>query len=449
MTNKELLKILELAQANNIKEGTLRILLNVLESKEEIKKEQLIQLKFLLKESDINDEILLKILEKSCHYNNTNWNFIKKLNSHPAIKEYLSHQDFFKDVWRNILEFVSKLPQSPVLDSVYIKWLKYIQNESENLTLSELKWFHKIMKESISSPLSHSNWYFTYLLDPKKEHREEIFNLLKQNIFNMLSEGVNIDQVEIKAQKIVECYQLYGYTLASKYATIIACIIDLDIPLIENDLEKKIYLGLYNVILCLPDSTASNFLNSLYYKLVIDKSIHPLKRLLFMQNLGDTIAQKLLLKDDIIAILWQIYEKEDQKAMEILKYAFSNNGIRHNALCRTFLKNETNKQVLELARQVFLINRVRQDTASLQILNFLKTSEEKIEFLHSLDEKYPDNTEKQRAKNKQKEEQTQKLLETYTSFLEKNVDLKQLTNVLNASDNLDINLTRIRRKRNE
>ena len=264
MTNKELLKILELAQANNIKESTLRILLNVLESKEEIKKEQLIQLKSLLTESDINDEILLKILEKSYHYKNTNWNFIKKLNSHPAIKEYLSHQDFFKDVWKNILEFVSKLPQVPVLDSVYIKWLKYIQNESENLTLSELKWFHKIMKESISSPLSHSNWYFTYLLDPKREHREEIFNLLKQNIFNMLSEGVNIDQVEIKAQKIVECYQLYGYTLASTYATIIACIIDLDIPLIENDLEKKIYLGLYNVILCLPDSTASNFLNSLY-----------------------------------------------------------------------------------------------------------------------------------------------------------------------------------------
>lgn len=448
MTNKELLEIIKTARETSVNVDTLRRILKIVEQDGEISTKKVSQIKELLQKEEINDIELLNILEKA-YQKRMSWNFFLCLNNHPLIKSYLNKMNFNKEEWKMILEFVSKLPENIVIDSLYIKWLRFIY-EQEYPKLEELQFFHKVFWESINTPLIHYNWYFKYLLDrnmPLKS-RNNILNLLKQNIINMLKENVEIKNIEAKSKKIIKCFELYGHGLTSLYATIITCTIDMDIPLIENDLEMDIYKSLYMRMcyVCTNDNLEKNFINSYYYKLATDKGITPEKRLEFIKIIG---SKTLVLKDELVKELWKIYEKRGKEVLIELKFAFLNNGIRTNILCKEFLLNETDLKVVKLARKVFRNNRVRKDTENLCILCDLKTSEEKIEFLSFLENKYQDDIEMKINEERERKEKEVALLKAYKDFFNKKIGLEKLEESLEKAQELEFNIVRIRGKRNE
>ncbi len=446
MTNKELLELIKTAKENTVNVDTLRRLLKIAEQDGVISDKKVKLIKELLKE-EINDLELLNIFGKSCQKRISGTCYFA-LNNHTLIKSYLNEEDFKKDEWKAILEFVSTLPENIVTDSIYIKWLKYIQKQ-KNPLLEELTFFHKVFKESIDTPFIYYNWYFKILLDQNKplKNRMSISTLLKQNILDMIKADVKMDDVEKKARKIIKCFELYGYIIANFYATIITCITDLEVPLIESDNEVEVYKALYPIMchVCMDDNLGKNFQNSYYYKLAINKAINPEKRLDFITII---CSRNLVLKDDLVKILWNVYEEKGSDFLIELKFAFLNQGIRTNILCKIFLINEPDLQVLKLARQVFKNNRVRKDTENLCILCDLKRSEEKLEFLSFLKNKYQDDTERKKKEEQEKEEKMQDLLKVYQCFLNKKIGLEKLEENLKNTQELDIDIVRVRKGNN-
>ena len=111
--------------------------------------------------------------------------------------------------------------------------------------------------------------------------------------------------------------------------------------------------------------------------------------------------------------------------------------------------NETDLKVVKLARKVFRNNRVRKDTENLCILCDLKTSEEKIEFLSFLENKYQDDIEMKRSKERERKEKEIALLKAYKDFFNKKIGLEKLEESLEKAQELEFNIIRIRGKRNE
>lgn len=447
MTNKELLEIITIAKENHISETTLRRLITILEQNDEVNKKQTAYLKTLLKDPDIQDETLLDIWEKSYYKRNVSWETVKALQNHPLIKSFFSSEEFSKEEWKLLLEQIKKLPKDTVTDSIYIKWLRYLKSESENI--KELAFFNQVFKDTLNSELLYMNWYFKYLLNTKipLKNRENIFNIIKQNILNMLAQNIEIANVNEKAQKIVKCYEQYGYILTSSYATIITCVIDIDIPVIESEIEKNLYIELYKIFsyISMKENTEANFLHSIYYKILTNSDIPADRRLEFIKIVT---SKRIILKDQIVANLWKVYEKLGFESLTIVYYAFLNNGIKKNQLCKEFFLEEEDAEVLNLAKRVLKKNRIRKDALNLQILQSLISPEEKIDFLNYLDSKYPDDTEEQEKKEMEITEKTDNLLDTYTAFLEENVGFEDLIQKLDETKNLNINMIRVRVKDN-
>lgn len=445
MTNKELLEIIKIAKENSINVDTIKRVLTLVEQDGEISPKKVNQIAYLFQKEEINDKELLNILEKA-YQRKLPVTFLFALNHHPLIKRTLIKMNFEKKEWKIILEFVSNLPEDIVIDSLYIKWLRYIGKRG--YLLDELQFFHQAFKESLNTPLIYCNWYFEYLLDKTRslKNRENILTLLKQNILNMLQENIRIENPEIKAQKIMKCYELYGDCLTSFYATIITCIIDIDIPIIENNIEVDLYKILYQTMCyTCENNMGSNFINSFYYKQLTDKKIDATKRLEFITIIN---SKELILKDELIKELLKVYEEKGKEFLKELKYAFLNKGIRTDILCKSFLVMETDLQVLKLAREVFRNNRVRKDKENLCVLCNLKTSAEKIEFLTFLKNKYQDDIEVKMQKERDRQEKACALLKAYKDFFNKKIGLSKLEESLENAKELDINIVRIRGKEN-
>ena len=187
------------------------------------------------------------------------------------------------------------------------------------------------------------------------------------------------------------------------------------------------------------DNLGINFKNSKFYKLATNEEVAPEKRLEFITII---CSKNLVLKDELVEELWEIYEEKESDILIELKFAFLNKDIRTNRLCKSFLLNETDLKVLKLARRVFRNNRVRKDKKNLRILCDLKTSEEKTTFLCFLENKYQDDIEVKRSKERERKEKEQALLKAYQAFLNNKVGLAKLEESLNSSEDLTINLTR-------
>ena len=444
MTNKELLEIIKLAKENSVNVDTLRRILKTVEQDGEVSTKKVTQMKKLFQQGNINDDELLNVLEKA-YQKRLSWNFFLVLNNHPLIKSYLNKMDFRKQEWAIILEFVSVLPVDIVIDSLYIKWLRFLYEQEYQI--DELQFFHKVFKASINTPLIHSNWYFKYLLDKNKslKNREEIMSIFSRNIFNMAQDTI-ILEMGAKAKKIIKCYELYGNQFADLYATIITCVVDIDVPKLQNDKEMDIYKILYTIMCHINDNLGINFINSSFYKLVTNKEKSPEKRLEFITIVGN---KNLVLKDGLINTLWKIYEEKGKKFLIELTFAFLNNGIRTNILCKEFLLNEPDLNILKQARRVFRNNRVRKDAENLCILSDLKISEEKRELLFFLENKYQDDLELEEINEKRRIEEEQALLKAYQDFFNKKIGLEKLEQSLEKSEDLDISMVRVRIKKND
>ena len=444
MTNKELLEIIKLAKENSVNVDTLRRVLKIVEQDGEISTKKVTQMKKLFQQGNINDDELLNILEKA-YQKRLSWNFFLVLNNHPLIKSYLNKMDFRKQEWAIILEFVSILPVDIVIDSLYIKWLRFLCEQEYQI--DELQFFHKVFKASLNTPLVHSNWYFEYFLDKSKplNNRSNALALLERNIFNIAREII-ISETEAKTRKIVKCYELYGNQFADLYATIITCVVDINVPKLQNDKEMDIYKILYTIMCHINDNLGINFINSSFYKLVTNKEKSPEKRLEFITIVGN---KNLVLKDGLINTLWKIYEEKGEKFLIELTFAFLNNGIRTNILCKEFLLNEPDLNILKQARRVFRNNRVRKDAENLCILSDLKISEEKRELLFFLENKYQDDLELEEINEKRRIEEEQALLKAYQDFFNKKIGLEKLEQSLEKSEDLDIRMVRVRIKKND
>ena len=438
MTNNELLEIIQLAKKNKVSVETLKRILKLMEIDGNIPRHQSDIIKSLIVTGKIKENVLLSLLEQVYQKGCKNWQNILLLDNHPILKEYLKENghNLNKKVWSMILDFVNIMPSNEKLERFYVKELSLRIN---TLSIEELSFFHKILESSIDTPLLYRKWYLPYFLDQKKKRRNRnlLLGILKTNLFDL-----NVEEQEIKAKKVIQCFELYGEHLADIYATCLASGIDIIVPDITNDVEKKVYIELFTLI-CMIDmkkNLISNFFSSFYYKLATNKEIDAQKRLEFVSNLSNI---NLILKDDIVIKLWNAYLYHGIEGMKVLKYAFLNNGIRTNILCKNFLEKETSVEVLELARIVFRKNRVRKDEENLCILSDLKTSEEKIEFLHFLDNKYPDISPQEKERRIKQE---QELLNTYQEFLNSQVGLAKLEESLHSSEDLTVNL--VRKKRN-
>lgn len=460
MTNKELLELINITKENNVNTEVLRQLLKLVEQEGNITSKKISLIKELLQKKEINDLDLLNIYIKAYQKRPVSWMNLAMLNNHLLIKEYLKSQDYSREEWKEILEFVSKLPYNIVTDGIYIKWLRYVYEKNQNSEnskqlakeyprLNELKFFHQVFKAALPTNMIYSNWYFKYLLNNTKriEARDNVLTLLKQNIFNLINE-ITLLEIEIKAKKIAKCYELHGFPFASLYATIITCKKDISIPVIENDQEYEIYLLLYKTMCSnfISETVLPNFMTSLYYKIATHKGTSLSKRLEFMKNLTE---KELILKDSFVYKLWVAYDSNGLEKMKLLKYAFLNNGIRTNILCKEFLIRENDLEVIKLARVVFKNNRVRKDTENLCILCDLKTSEEKIEFLQFLENKYVDDLDKQVEEEQERKIKENDLLKAYHDFFNKKIGLGKLEASLEETKTLDIELVRIRKKNNE
>ena len=438
MTNNELLEIINLAKDYHISGKTLKRLLKLMEIDGNIEERQVLEIKMLIKTGKLKDEVILSLIEKTYEKENTSWKNIILLDKFPILKEYLNNATFSRKNWHTILDFIKILPNDRKLEDFYVKELKLLTN---TLSVQELAFFHIILEKSINSPLIYKSWYLSYFLDQKKtrKNRNTVLNILKANLFDF---ELRKKEQETKSQKIIACFELYGEHLAEHYATVIAGIIDLDVPKLTSKLECDIYIELYTCIcnIDMKNINAKNFLISLYYKIATNKKIDAEKRLEFVRNLHEI---NLILKDNLVNKLWEVYLSCGLEEMKILKFAFLNKGIRTNILCKNFLMQETSIEVLKLAKEVFKKNRVKQDEESLYDLTCLKTPEEKIEFLHYLNNKYPDISPEEQEIKSRKEEA---LLKDYNNFLNNKIGLKKLKESLESSSELDLDLRRVRKK---
>ena len=311
-----------------------------------------------------------------------------------------------------------------------------------NIEKDEMKFFGEFFEQIMSYSLVFENWIWEYFFDKQKSlnEREAIFYIILSLNKEMLPE-----EAHKKAKKVIKCYELYGNRLATFYARALNKL-DLEVPTITDE-EVNIFINLYDFLFFeYRENTAINYLNSSYYKILTDNSIEAQKRLEFARNFK---KRELVLKNSVVDLLWHTYLEQGLDAMKILKYAFLNNGIRANILCKTFLEHERNIEVLRVARKVFRNNRVRKDTESLSVLNNLQTPEEKIEFLHFLENKYPDLTEeaKQQLEKEEKERQAQEkiLQENYNAFLNNKISLNKLASSLEENQNIKVSLIRVKR----
>ena len=439
MTNQELQRIITFAKEHKIKVNDLRMLLKLFTKKDgNIYKEQLSDIEYIMIKGFQNDKELKVILEKLLKQDYTNWYSLGNLMYYPYLKKYLSEKEFSNEVWDVIFYNLRNMPRDYALEKLYCEKLELYHGNSKK----ELNFFGDFFESLKSYSLIFENWIWEYFFDNQKslDEKNAIFYIIL-----MLNNEMMPEEANKKAKKVIKCYELYGKKLATSYARALNKL-DLEVPTITDE-EISIFVNLYDFLFfgC-RKNTAINYLNSSYYKILTDKKIKAEKRLEFAKNL---IEPKLVLKNSIVDLLWHTYLEQGLDAMNILEYAFLNNGIRTNILCKAFLEQETNIEVLELAREVFRNNRVRKDAENLSILNNLKTPEEKIEFLQFLKSKYPDVSEemKQQLEKEDEERRTQEkmLQESYMAFLNNKIGLNKLKLSLEESQDISVSLIRVKR----
>lgn len=437
MTNQELLEIINLAKKNQISVESLKRILKLMEIDGAIPAHQTFRIKLLITSGKMKDKVLLSLLEQVYQKGCSNWQNVLLLDNHPILKEYLKENgsNLNKKVWGMILDFVNIMPLDERLERFYVKELSFRIN---SLSIEELDFFHKVLRSSMNTPLLYSTWYLPFFLDRKRtcKNRNLLLGILKTSLFGF---GLTIDEQEIKAKKIIHCFDLYGEEFASVYGSAIKVVDNLEIPRVTSEEEIDIYIELFTLIsyvYMVKETAVKNFLTSFYYSLATNNEIDTQQRLEFVRNLSDI---NLILKDSLVKQLWNTYLDKGIEGMKVLKYAFLNKGIKTNLLCKNFLEQETSVEVLKLAREVFRKNCVRKDEEALCILNDLKTPAEKIEFLHFLDNKYPDINPKEEENRAIKE---QELLNAYQAFLNNQIGLAKLEESLYSSEDLTINLIR-------
>lgn len=436
MTNQELLEIIKLAKENHVNVNTLRRILRLMEQDGEIKENRISQIKILLQESQINNSILLTILEKSYQKRTLNWDLICTLNKHIKIRNYVMNQDYEKEKWKIILKTVSLFPEEETLDNIYIKWLKKVDENHANL--EEFTFFHKLFTSALGTDFIFTDWYFSSFLDKEEplENRLAAFSLINQNILNMLKSGTKIEDSIKKAQKILEAYEKLDLPIANLYATIITCIIDMDIPLVSQKEQELYEVLLKNMCLtCSDASSGMRFLNSKYYALATKKEISPKWRLLFIKNIFE---KEIIFEDAWLEKLWELGEIEGLASMLALKQVLLKVEESDLSLWEPFLFHETNPEVLNAASLVLRKRGVRRDKESVLHLIHLKTSKEKLAFLHKLDELYPED----------KENLTSNINETYDAFLNSKIGLTKLQALLEESIEMKTDIVRVRSKEN-
>ena len=446
MTNEELRSVINLAQEKGVKSNTLRRLFNLIIKDKVISTGKINQLKKILLSPSINDPDLLTILEKAYQKKLVIWNYIENLNNHPLIKEYFLEHDFAYQEWQEILASISMFSNNNNMDRYYMdRYYIYLLEKlySKKPSLEEVKFFHKVFLAALNSILRYSEWYFNLFLNfniPLTE-RKNIFTIIKQNILNM-SDATFIDNIEEKAKKVVLAYHKYGAIFANTYATVIVCVSDINLPEELSKEEVYIYQKLFEIMcyVCLNGNLSVNFLNSKYYQFITNKNIASKARQDIVLNLTE---KELILKDEIVLELISIYREKGLKAMLEVKYAFLNTSIRRNLLCKKFLLEETNIEVLELARNLFKINRVRHSIDDLNTLLSLTTKEEKINFIKSLLKKYPDITEEELERRKLAEETAIKdANEAFNAFLNKRIGYKKLQRTLDSASSYEFEIKR-------
>ncbi len=432
MTNNELSNIIAVVKKHHINVENLRRLLLALETSRIEVEDDLM----LCQPGLMNDEDVLCILEKvttiGCH----KWECIIYLEKVPKIKEFLKNEYFKKankDTWELVLEIIYKLSllNKSDVEELYCTSLLKQMNISSN---QELEFFQRVFCASISSQLLFRDWYLDYLLDTRKTRkmRSEVLKLMKAIIIR--EEELDLDELEALARKAIKCYELYGRDLAFSYVEFAWMDPSLPVPHIEDEREKEIYEKLY--LFDINKHNAKNFHHSFYYSIVTAGNIDVEKRLEFLTNLEE---MNLIFKDSIVEKLWNIYLKLGIEGMLILKFAFLNNGIRNNVLCREFLGQADSLEVLKLAREVFFINLVRKDKESLSKLAGIQSEIEKEAYLQHLKDKYLDEISEQ---IKRREAAAAETIDTYNAFLDKNVGLDTLVDSLEKTTDLHIELKR-------
>lgn len=443
MTNQELLELINRTIKYKVNVETLRILLKLVEKNGEIPYHKIISLETLLAKSEINDPILLNILSKLYDKKSFNWPLILNLNNHLVIKKYLNNTNYNREYLKIILEHVSLLPISDLIDKEYIEYLKYLA--ICKVSIEEFRFFHKVFNEAQDTSLVWSTYYFNYFMSSSIpiEKRKLAFDLLKINVFSMLKNNVLISNLEGLVKKIIKAYELYGYEFANLFATINVCFADIKLPEINNDDELSLYTSLYENICLLDGKIGINVFRSLYYNIATYKKAPIDKRLEFIRNLGE---KELILKDKIVCILWEKYSFYGLDYMIALKYALLNNGIRTNPLCYSFLINLKSLDILLLSIKTFKNNRIRKDKNGLIKLKNATNEEEIRKMLESLNNKYPYQDEEKKEEEARKLAiKTLELNEMYNKFMDKKIGLKSLKNSLESTEEENIELVRSRK----
>lgn len=446
MTNKELLDIIKLAQTNQVKADTLRKILAIVEVNGEVKENRMKHVFSMLSDPNVHDSTLLDILGKVYHGKDI-WPAISLLVNYPSLKEYLVHKDFTRQEWSLILDNIYSFSENPLVGDIYLKWLKRIGDTKASL--EEFKLFHDVFATS-NNKIVYSNYYWNVLLDPTTpfDERKELFDIISRNILQMEQDIPFVYKDDV-LKRIVQAYKLYGFQFADTYATIIFWVADIPMPIMETEEEKNFYITLFDFMcLHIPDGQEKNLLNTYFYQYVTNKDIPLDERLAIVRTVKD---KELIMKDNIIKMLIDVYKEKGIKALDLVRGALVNNGIRKNKLCREFLMQEESREVLKLASRTFKINRIRHDNECMQMLARLKSENEKLAFLQFLRSKYPDQTEediKRRELERKREVQLSNDVNTvYNDFLKNRAGYQKLTNALERAQDYEFSL--VRKKKNE
>ena len=445
MTNNELLEIIKVAEESKVNHDTLRRLLKILENSEG-RVGKLKYLKKLLKEKNINEDGLLSIFERVYAGKNVSWESIVTLNNHLLLKNHIMNTEYTKEELNKVtdmLDHLLKKEEDGRKDRIYIRELRNLKLKES--PLEEYDFLNTIYISFYNCELINSSDLFSYLLNEMRplEERKQAFRLLKSNVLAIYRE-VKIEKMEEKAKKILETYDLYGFEFANTYATLITCILDMDVPKIEEEEERKVYYALYRIMIWI--DADKRFLSSYYYHYLINTAIPASEREVIAIFLSE---KELILKDKLVKILIEIYREKGLDILKQVKYALLNNGIRTNPLSKKFLFEERDLETLKLARKVLKENGVRKRKDDLARLGELKTKEEKIQFLHHLKAKYTHEIDPAKEKEEKERKRTEaeiKLNTDYTRFVNKKIGLSTLKESLDALTSYDIELTRIRRK---
>lgn len=423
MNTYEFLNIMKTVEENDIDKKLFKRLIKLMESKSQIfrifnfircneflTKRELFKLFLDLYEKDIID------LSEDYYFNQ----FIDEIPYLPKTMEYIKSNDCNI---KKALEIILNIPDLKLKNEDL--YHLYENKALDFKTLEELEFYNEILTNvnfQAKADILNAEFNIDLLLDTTITICE------RRNLFELVVDYFN-DLVDCydayKINYVFTSYRLFGYD----YASTLKEILDKTFffaakPKSREEADSQVEV--YKFLLDLDIEPLINFFKNGFYskEILFDESIPIFKRQCYFTLIN---SSEIIFKDELVKYLINLFETKGYDFAMFVSYMLRNNGIRTNPLCKNFILQEEDINVLKTAYGAFKINRVRKDKELLTALNSETNRDKKMAILDSLIDKYPRNSKSEADFQIELERKLEKeILSSYKLYMKNKLSFDKL-----------------------